>query len=135
MSGPLAQSSRTSTTSKSKVKRLILHIFREGKFVGRIDHGRKYFRFDEPVHRKCEPIKPSAPAIRMVEFRSVGFMGLVSLSDDVLIIADANDATSTQLHNLRAVFEGGEAVGDYEQGEVFAEAFDGLHDGMFSFVV
>ena len=54
---------------------------------------------------------------------------------DALITADALDATLTQLHNLRAVFEGGEAVGDDEQSKVFAEALDGFHDGLFGFVV
>ena len=60
---------------------------------------------------------------------------LCRLIHDVVIAAGAFDAAFTQLHNLRAVFEGGEAVGDDEQGKVFAEALDGLHDGLFSFVV
>ena len=53
----------------------------------------------------------------------------------VLISTSALDAAITQLHDLCAVFESGEAVGDDEQGKVIAEALDSFHDGLFGFIV
>jgi hypothetical protein len=47
------------------------------------------------------------------------------LINNVLVTANTLDAAFTQLHDLRAVFKSCEAVGDDEQGEVFAESFNG----------
>ena len=52
-----------------------------------------------------------------------------------MITANTPDAALTQLHDLSTVFEGSEAVGYDQQGEVLVESFDGLHDGLFGFVV
>jgi hypothetical protein len=51
------------------------------------------------------------------------------------VTANTLDAALTQLNNLRAVFKGSKAVSDDEQGEFFAETFDGMHNGLFGFVI
>ncbi len=53
----------------------------------------------------------------------------------ILITFSTLDAALPQLQNLCAIFEGGNAVRNNEQSKVIAEDFDGLHDGLFGFIV
>jgi hypothetical protein len=54
---------------------------------------------------------------------------------DVFISTSTLDAAFTQLHDLCAVFEGGEAMGNDKNGEILTETFYGLHDGLLGFIV
>jgi hypothetical protein len=45
------------------------------------------------------------------------------------------DSSIGQFHDLCAVFQGGEAMGDYKNRKLIAKAFDCLHDGLFGIVV
>lgn len=57
------------------------------------------------------------------------------LCRDVLIGADSLDIDFTQLHDLRAIFEGDEGAGNDEQGKVFTKALVSLYGRLFTFVV
>ncbi len=52
-----------------------------------------------------------------------------------MIGADSLNAAITQFNYLCAIFQRGEPVGNDENSEILAEAFDGLHDGLFGYVV
>lgn len=61
--------------------------------------------------------------------------GLWRLVHDFLISTSALDAAFTHFHDLRAALQRADAVGNDEEREVFTEAFNGLHDSLFGFVV
>lgn len=52
------------------------------------------------------------------------------MDHDILIRAYSLNATIAQFNYLRAAFQGSQSVGDNEDGEVSAKAFDGLHDAL-----
>lgn len=95
---------------------------------------------DSVIGTKVCPKEPVPPVIRMDALVSMCVTFLILLRHGcrllyvVLIAANALDA-STQLHDLRTIFEGGDTMRDDEQGDILTKTFNGLHDKLFCFII